>query len=184
MKMMMGVLGLMTLSSCFSVTLPSNDPDSGVSCAVSVNPTGRGTNQGSHAFAVGSVYQRSAQTIPPDAGITGATLDLSILREMVSCAGRKDAGASEGLFATVSVARADRVTAGTYQDSAHADGGAAFFAFAVLDGGALIVSEGTLTLTTVATCSASGSFDVKFNSSDGGVTDPLTGTFTADYCAR
>lgn len=184
MKKILGALCLISLSSCFSVPLPSNDPDSGVTCAVSVNPTGRGMNQGAHAFAVGSVYQRSAQTIPPDAGITGATLDVSILREMVSCAGRRDAGSGEGLFATVSVAGADRVTAGTYRDSAHADGGAAFFAFAVLDGGALIVSEGTLTLTNVATCSASGSFDVKFTSSDGGVTDPLTGTFTADYCAR
>ena len=163
------VLCVLSFSSCFSVLLPSNDPDSGVNCAVSVNPTGRGTNQGAHAFSVGSVYQRSAQTIPPDAGITGATLDVSILRDMVSCAGRRDAGTSEGLFATVSVSGADRVTAGTYQDSAHADGGSSFFGFAVLDGGAYIVSEGTLTLTTVATCSATGSFEVKFQTGDGGV---------------
>lgn len=185
MKKILGVLGLISLSSCFSVPLPSNDPDSGVSCTVNVSPTGSGSNQGAHAFGVGAVYQRSAQTIPPDAGITGATLDVSILRDAVSCAGRRDAGASEGLFTTVSVPGADRVTAGTYQDSAHADGGgASFFGFAVLDGGVFIVSEGTLTLATVATCSATGSFDVKFQTSDGGVTAPLTGSFNADYCAR
>lgn len=184
MRKFLGVLGLISLSSCFSVALPSNDPDSGVNCAVSVNPTGRGTTQGPRAFNVGSVYQRSAQTIPPDAGITGASLDLSLLREMVSCAGRRDAGSSEGLFATVSVPGADRVVVGTYQDSAHADGGASFFGFAVLDGGALVVSEGTLTLTSVATCSAAGSFAVKFQTSDGGVSDSLSGTFDADYCTR
>lgn len=184
MKKILGALCVISLSSCFSVPLPSNDPDSGVSCVANVTPTGSGTSQGAHAFAVGSVYQRSAQTIPPDAGITGATLDVSLLRDAVSCAARRDAGTSEGLFATVSVSGADRVGAGTYVDSAHADGGASFFGFAVLDGGAFIVSEGTLTLTTVATCSASGSFDVKFQISDGGVSDPLTGTFSADYCSR
>lgn len=182
MKTFLGALLVISTSSCFSVPLPSNDPDSGVSCASSVNPTGRGGTQGAHAFSVGSVYQRSAQTIPPDAGITGATLDLSLLREMISCAGRRDGGSSEGLFATVSVSGADRVGAGTYVDSAHADGGASFFGFAVLDGGALIVSEGTVTLATVAACSVTGSFEVKFNTDDGGVSAPLTGTFTADYC--
>lgn len=182
MKSILVALCLVSMSSCFSVPLPSNDPDSGVSCQVSVNPTGRGANQGAHTFSVGSVYQRSAQTIPPDAGITAATLDLSILREMVSCAGRRDGGTGEGLFATLNVTGADRVGPGTYTDSAHADGGASFFGFALLDGGALIVSEGTVTLATVATCSVTGSFDVKFAIEDGGVSAPLSGSFTADYC--
>lgn len=184
MKKIMGALWVISLSSCFSVPLPSNDPDSGINCAASATPTGSGANSGEHAFAVGSVYQRSAQTRPPDAGITAATLDLSILRDAISCAERRDGGSSEGLFATVSVAGADRVGPGTYVDNAHADGGASFFGFAVLDGGALIVSEGTLTLTTVATCAASGAFAVKFQTDDGGVSDPLTGTFSADYCSR
>ena len=183
MKSILVVLCVGSLSSCFSVPLPSNDPDSGVSCQVSVNPTGRATNQGAHAFSVGSVYQRSAQTIPPDAGITGATLDVSFLREMVSCVGRRDGGTSEGLFATLNVTGADRVGPGTYVDSAHADGGpSSFFGYAVLDGGALIVSEGTVTLTAVATCSVTGSFDVRFAIEDGGVSAPLSGSFTADYC--
>lgn len=183
MKMTLSVLGLISLSSCFSYPLPSNDPDSGVSCTRSASATGSGDNQGAHAFAVGAVYQRSAQTIPPDAGITAGTLDVSILRRAVSCNEWRDGGASEGLFATVSVPGADRVTAGTYRDSAHADGGASFYGFALLDGGAFVVSEGTLTLATVATCSATGSFDVRFQTSDGGVSDPLTGTFNGDYCA-
>ncbi|MFO0596709.1 MAG: hypothetical protein U0228_15435 [Myxococcaceae bacterium] len=179
------VLGVSALSGCFTVPLPSNDPDSGINCLASVSPSGSGTTQGDLAFSVGSSYQSTAQTRPPDAGITGATMYISLLRQAVPCAQEPDAGdtTSEGVWFWVQRTGSDRVTAGTYADSQHTDGGPFFTGFAVLDGGVRVLQEGSLTLSSVADCSAAGTFSATFGVGDGG-TSSLSGTFNSDYCVR
>ena len=169
------------LSACNFVTLPGNDPDSGVSCLSSMAPAGSGTTS---SFAVGSSYEVAAQTFNPDSGVvTGAQLNFSLLRKSISCVDRADAGAGDGFFATIYSYGADRVVPGTYLTSLDADGGPSFVGFNVEDGGLKVVTGGPVTLATVPNCTVSGSLDGKFSTADGGFS-PLTGTFSSEYCAK
>ncbi len=175
------LLALVFVTGCFSTPLGSNDPDSGVSCPRNEAPGGSASLQGEHAFTVGSAYQSASQNAPPDAGVTGASLTVQVLRAAISCAQKQDAGTGEGLFATVISPGVDRVGAGRYPIATQADGGAWFYGFAIVDGHSRGIAEGTLELTKVASCSASGTFDVRLRIEDGGLS-PLSGTFSSEYC--
>ncbi|MFT3710261.1 MAG: hypothetical protein QM817_21750 [Archangium sp.] len=184
--LLLAVFALSAFSACNFTPLPSNDPDSGVSCTSGTTPAGSGSTQGAQQFAVGSSYQRSGQYRDPDSGVVnGAQLDVQLLKKSISCAARADAGPDgDGFFVTVINHASDRISAGTYPVSGHADGGAAsFIGLGIFDGGLNIATEGSFTLTTVQNCSVSGSFDVQFGQSDGGAV-PFSGTFSSEYCLR
>ena len=182
MKTIVLVAVVSLLSACNFRTLPGNDPDSGVSCLSSTTPAGSGATQGDRSFTVGSSYEVAVQTFNADSGVvTGAQLSVQLLKKSISCVDRADAGTGDGFFATVYSYGSDRVAVGTYPNSLQADGGPSFIGLSVEDGGLKVANGGTLTLTTVANCAVTGSFDVTFATEDGGVS-PLTGTFSSEYC--
>lgn len=176
---------VLSLCACNYTPLPSNDPDSGVSCLASQVPAGSGTTSGTNAFAVGSSYQRSGQYVNPDSGVvTGAQLDVRLQAAAVACASDAGAPGGESFFATIIQSGADRVAAGTFPVSGTQDGGSAsFIGIGGFDGGARIATRGSLTLSSVQACSVSGSFAVDFPLGDGGF-DPFSGTFSSEYCSR
>jgi hypothetical protein len=175
--------GALALQACNFTPLPSNNPDSGITCINGTSPAGSGTTQGAQAFAVGSSYQRAGQYRDTDSGVVavGAQLDVQLLKKSVACTARPDAGDGDGFFATVINYNSDRVTAGTYPVSGKNDGGPAFLGLGVFDGGLRIANDGTFTLATVDDCAVSGSFDVRFGLPDGGG-EPFSGTFSSQYC--
>jgi len=176
-------LVVLALTGCFQVPQPSNNPDSGATCFPSQSPAGTGTTQGVRSFSVGSSYQHLTQTIPPDAGtIAGATLYVRLLEKALPCA-PTDGGdeGSSGLWLSVVATGADRVGPGTYATSP--DAGPSLWGFAATDAGLLAIQSGSITLATVADCSASGSFDVTLGAGDAGSSN-LTGAFSSEYCTR
>jgi hypothetical protein len=114
--------------------------------------------------------------------VSGAQLSISLLKKSASCVELQDGGnAGDGFHATVYNWNSDRVTTGTYPASGDADGGPSFIGFGVVDGGLRVVAGGTVTLSSVQPCAVSGSFAVQFETEDGG-RDPLSGTFSSEYC--
>jgi hypothetical protein len=173
-------------SACNYRPLPSNDPDSGVTCLASVSPAGSGTVQGANAFAVGSSYQRAGEYRDADSGVqNGVQLDVSLYKRAVSCTALQDGGATGEAFHVTLIDHAStRITPGTYPVSGKADGGAAsFIGLGLFDGGLHVANEGTFTLAAVQSCSVSGSFDVRFPIPDGG-SEPFSGTFNSEFCAN
>lgn len=173
---------VVSLSACNFTPLPSNDPDSGVSCISSPTPVGSGTT---NVFSVGSSYQSAGQYRDPDSGVvTGARLDITLFNRAIPCSDRDGGSGGDSFFAMLQTSGADRVVPGTFFATAQ-DGGNnnSFVGIGTFDGGARIVNDGTVTLTSVQSCSVSGSFDVRFPTPDGGF-DPLTGTFSSQFCSR
>ncbi|MBL8912190.1 MAG: hypothetical protein JNM17_15980 [Archangium sp.] len=181
MKRIVVALAVVSLSACNFSPLPSNDPDSGVSCIASPTPVGSGT---SNLFSVGSAYERAGQYSNPDSGaVTGARIDLTLFNHAIPCSDRDGGGGGDSFLAILQTSGASRIQPGTFFAKTP-DGGSnnSLVGIGTFDGGARIVSDGTVTLTSVQSCSVTGTFDVRFPIPDGGF-DPFNGTFSSEFCS-
>ncbi len=172
-------LGFLALSACNLKGLDSNDPDGG-SCPAITGPAGTGTTS---RFDVGASYQTTSQFIS-DAGVSGALLSVALYENSQLCHGSRNDGGSVANFATffVDFPHVDRASLGTFPRQS-SDGGASFTSLVELDGGLWAAADGTLTITTLESCSVTGAFALQLSqSNDSGVLVPFSGSFNSTYC--